>query len=177
MCGPVYPAHSRHVLRDNAGFFSHHYYGLGQGQKQPEGLLSINVCSTNYNPIRGYPAHSSLRISARPGQLGRLSSNEFRRTVSTQILTLIRTLTAYPDPMSNANLNRNSKLRPVYTEHDHKRERGHCDFPRAFPQESWHEPPLTIHTERGNSGSDSSNVFCCAPSHDNCSKRLRHRFW
>ena len=31
---------------------------------------------------------------------------------------------------------------PVYTEHDHERERGHCDFPRDFPLESSHEPPF-----------------------------------
>ena len=35
-----------------------------------------------------------------------------------------------------------SVYRPVYTEHDHERERGHCDFPRDFPLESLHEAPF-----------------------------------
>ena len=45
--------------------------------------------------------------------------------------------------------NRNEDLRRVYTEDNHEREDGHCEF----PLENSHEPP--VRAQRSNSGRES----------------------
>jgi len=42
---------------------------------------------------------------------------------------------------------------------------------------AWKFARTTFPTERGNSGCDSRDLCCHAPSHENGSKSLRHRFW